>query len=337
MAEDGKKDSLMYKQVLVTYGYVTLWIFLSATVIMYNKWVLSFSGFPYPVALTLWHMFFCSALAFGIVKMGYVETINMSSETYLKAVVPIGACYAGTLWLGNAAYLYLSVSFIQMLKALMPVAVFVVGCAFGTEKYNGGTLVNMLIVSLGVAIASLGELNFVVIGVVLQMCSICTESTRLVLVQILLQRRGLKLNPITTLYYIAPCCFGFLLLPFAMLEAPKIMNDPSVVFSPAVFISNAAAAFALNMAVFLLIGKTSALTMNIAGVVKDWMLIGLSVLMYASPVTPLNLGGYFIAFLAVCLYNYRKLQSMKKAPPVASKDELQSASDPELRPLNASK
>lgn len=94
---------------------------------------------------------------------------------------------------------------------------------------------------------------------------------------------------------------------------------------------------ALNMAVFLLIGKTSALTMNIAGVVKDWMLIGLSVLMYASPVTPLNLGGYFIAFLAVCLYNYRKLQSMKKAPPVPSKDELQSASDPELRPLNTNK
>ena len=54
----------------------------------------------------------------------------------------------------------------------------------------------------------------------------------------------------------------------------------------------------LNMAVFLLIGKTSALTMNIAGVVKDWMLIGLSVLLYASPVTPLNLGGYFLAFLA---------------------------------------
>ena len=63
------------------------------------------------------------------------------------------------------------------------------------------------------------------------------------LVQILLQRRGLKLNPITTLYYIAPCCFGFLLLPFAMIEVPKIMNDPSVVFSPFVFITNAAAAF----------------------------------------------------------------------------------------------
>ena len=40
----------------------------------------------------------------------------MSAETYLRAVVPIGACFAGTLWLGNAAYLYLSVAFIQMLK-----------------------------------------------------------------------------------------------------------------------------------------------------------------------------------------------------------------------------
>ena len=37
---------------------------------------------------------------------------------------------------------------------------------------------------------------------------------------------------------------------------------------------------ALNMAVFLLIGRTSALTMNIAGVVKDWLLIGLSVLIF---------------------------------------------------------
>jgi hypothetical protein len=37
---------------------------------------------------------------------------------------------------------------------------------------------------------------------------------------------------------------------------------------------------ALNMSVFLLIGRSSALTMNVAGVIKDWMLIGLSVMMF---------------------------------------------------------
>ncbi len=33
-----------------------------------------------------------------------------------RTIVPIGALYSCTLWLGNAAYLFLSVSFIQMLK-----------------------------------------------------------------------------------------------------------------------------------------------------------------------------------------------------------------------------
>lgn len=313
-------------------SYVTVWIALSASVILYNKWVLAYYAFPYPVALTMWHMFFCSVLAIGAVKLGYVEPVGMSKETYLQAVVPIGFLYAGTLWLGNAAYLYLSVSFIQMLKALMPVAVFVVGCSFGTEKYSIQTFSNMLLISLGVCIASYGEINFVIIGVLLQLLSIGTESTRLTLVQILLQRRGLKLNPITTLYYIAPCCFGFLLIPFAFIEAPKLLNDPSVVYSPFIFFSNAACAFGLNMAVFLLIGKTSALTMNIAGVVKDWLLIFLSYLLYKAPVTPLNLFGYAIAFAAVLWYNYQKLQSMKTTAAQAIKTT-ETSKDEEGAPL----
>ena len=45
-------------------------------------------------------------------------------------------------------------------------------------------------------------------------------------------------------------------------------------------------------AVFLLIGKTSALTMNIAGVIKDWLLIFFSYYLFGAPVTALNLLGY---------------------------------------------
>jgi hypothetical protein len=41
------------------------------------------------------------------------------------------------------------------------------------------------------------------------------------------------------------------------------------------------------------------------------MLIGLSVWLFHSAVSRLNLFGYFIAFLAVCWYNYQKLQAAK--------------------------
>ena len=178
------------------------------------------------------------------VRSGVVPSANLSRETYVKAIVPIGGLFAVTLWLSNAAYLYLSVSFIQvtqlaigfmshcewghpvnprhmllqMLKALMPVSVFTVGCLFGMETYSPKTLVNMIIITIGVVIASYGEINFVVIGVLLQLASVATESTRLMLIQILLQRRGLSLNPVTTMYYIAPASFVFLSIPFALVS-----------------------------------------------------------------------------------------------------------------------
>ena len=41
-------------------------------------------------------------------------------------------------------------------------------------------------------------------------------------------------------------------LPFAMLELPKIMNDPKVNLNPAIFLSNAAAAFGEHLSGLLL-------------------------------------------------------------------------------------
>jgi hypothetical protein len=61
-----------------------LWIFLSAFVILVNKYVLSMAGFPYPVALTCTHMLFCSAMAFLIVRLGWADAVPISADTYLR-------------------------------------------------------------------------------------------------------------------------------------------------------------------------------------------------------------------------------------------------------------
>jgi hypothetical protein len=51
------------EEALVAYTYVGVWISLSAGVILYNKYILTVFGFPFPVALTMIHMTFCSSLA----------------------------------------------------------------------------------------------------------------------------------------------------------------------------------------------------------------------------------------------------------------------------------
>ncbi|KAJ0491489.1 hypothetical protein HanIR_Chr12g0564341 [Helianthus annuus] len=51
--------------------------------------------------------------------------------------------------------------------------------------------------------------------------------------------------------------------------------------------------------------------MNVAGVVKDWLLIAFSWSVIKDTVTPVNLFGYGIAFLGVAYYNHAKLQALK--------------------------
>lgn len=44
------------------------------------------------------------------------KEVKMTRNVYLRAIVPIGVLYSASLVCSNQTYLYLSVSFIQMLK-----------------------------------------------------------------------------------------------------------------------------------------------------------------------------------------------------------------------------
>lgn len=55
------------------------------------QWVLAYSGFPFPLALTLWHMSFCSAVGFICVRVfKLVKSHNMTAREYCTRVMPIG-------------------------------------------------------------------------------------------------------------------------------------------------------------------------------------------------------------------------------------------------------
>ncbi|KAI3524488.1 hypothetical protein L2E82_03184 [Cichorium intybus] len=314
MGRGGTLSEGVWKKIILSYSYVAIWIFLSFTVIVYNKYILdrNMYNWPYPISLTMIHMGFCSSLAYILVSvLKVVEPVQMTRDVYLKSVVPIGFLYSLSLWLSNSAYIYLSVSFIQMLKALMPVAVYSIGVLFKKEGFKGQTMSNMLSISFGVAIAAYGEAKYNSWGVTLQLGAVVFEATRLVLIQILLTSKGITFNPITSLYYVAPCCLIFLSVPWIIVELPKLRDTSSFHFDYFIFGTNSICAFALNLAVFLLVGKTSALTMNVAGVVKDWLLIAFSWSVIKDTVTPINLFGYLIAFMGVAYYNHAKLQALK--------------------------
>lgn len=308
---DEPKRMVINRQLVLTYLYLLVYICLSSGVILYNKWVLSpkYFKFPFPITLTMIHMGFSGAVAFFLVRvLKVVAPVKMTFQIYATCVIPISAFFASSLWFGNTAYLYISVAFIQMLKALMPVATFLMAVICGTDKLRCDLFLNMLLVSVGVVISSYGEIHFNTIGTVYQVTGIVAEALRLVLTQVLLQKKGLTLNPITSLYYIAPCSFLFLFVPWYLLEKPE-MEVSQIQFNFWIFFSNALCALALNFTIFLVIGRTGAVTIRVAGVLKDWILIALSTVIFPeSTITGLNVTGYGVALCGVVMYNYLKVK-----------------------------
>ncbi|GFZ07591.1 nucleotide/sugar transporter family protein [Actinidia rufa] len=308
----------LVREEVVTYAYILLYIALSSGQIFFNKWVLSSKeiNFPYPLGLTLLHMVFSSVLCFLLTKVFKIMKVEegMTVEIYATSVIPIGATFAMTLWLGNTAYLYISVAFAQMLKAIMPVAVFILGVAAGLEIMSCRMLFIMSVISFGVLVASYGEININWIGVVYQMGGVVGEALRLIFMEILVKRKGLKLNPISVMYYVSPCrqfsCSALcLFVPWIFLEKPKMDAQGTWSFQPLILILNSLCTFALNLSVFLVISHTSALTIRVAGVVKDWVVVLLSALLFAdTKLTIINLFGYGIAIAGVAAYNNTKLK-----------------------------
>lgn len=307
-------NMVINRQLVLTYLYLLVYILLSSGVILYNKWVLSsnYFNFPFPITLTMIHMGFSGLVAFFLVRVFKVVTpVKMTFEIYATCVIPISAFFASSLWFGNTAYLFISVAFIQMLKALMPVATFLMAVICGTDKLRLDIFLNMVLVSIGVVVSSYGEIHFNIVGTVYQVTGIFAEALRLVLTQVLLQKKGLTLNPITSLYYIAPCSFVFLFVPWYLLEKPG-MEVSQIQFNFWIFFSNALSALALNFSIFLVIGRTSAVTIRVAGVLKDWILIALSTVVFPeSTITTLNIVGYAIAICGVIMYNYLKVKDVR--------------------------
>lgn len=132
-------------QVAVVVGCAS-WMSVSSALILVNKHCMSVDGFAYPMALSGLGMAFssvaatlcckvrdkllevqqravvacrfqraCALQVFRLVEIKH----HVTWQYYLTRIMPIGLFMALTLYFGNIVYLYLTVSFIQMLKVLL--------------------------------------------------------------------------------------------------------------------------------------------------------------------------------------------------------------------------
>ncbi|CAA7264398.1 unnamed protein product [Cyclocybe aegerita] len=302
-AQQPKATPTSAKYKLSATAVVPVWIVLSSAVIIYNNYLYNTRAFKYPVFLVTWHLTF-AAIGTRVLQrttnlLDGAKDVHMSKDMFVRSILPIGLLFSGSLILSNTAYLYLSVSYIQMLKAFTPVAILLISWTFRIQDPNKKLAIIVLMISSGVALASHGELRFNLIGFIVQAAAVAFEASRLVMIQILLH--NLKMDPLVSLHYYAPVCaaINLVFLPFTEGLAPFYELQNLGVF---VLFSNASVAFLLNVAAVFLVGVGSGLVLTLAGVFKDILLITGSVLIFGSTVTPLQVFGYSIALGGLILF-----------------------------------
>jgi len=288
-----------------------VYMLVGPSLVIVNRNIMQGCKFRYPV--TLCSIGFISSSIFarllvwskpGSVRPEALEAF--SGRSWFRIALPIGICSALSLACGNAAYLYLGVGFIQMLKALNPAIVLVVMRLSGLVRQPSNVaVVCVLGIVAGTGMEIKGELHASGAGLILMLLSEVTEAIRLVMQQWLLQERHLTVTE--CMHSLAPPAAMCLSAAAILLEGPVLWarGDLRLVKDCALlFLLTSVLSVAVNFVGVMVVQETSALTCKVLNSVRNVGLVIVGAVFYREQSTLEQIVGYAIALACFAGYNY---------------------------------
>ncbi|KAF9287064.1 Triose-phosphate Transporter [Mortierella alpina] len=321
----------MAQNIASNLSYIAAWYFFSTALSIYNKNLMGKDNWNFNLPLFVssvhagLHFVITACLMhfwpdkFDATRSGKGGRITMHS--YVTQVVPCAVAAALEICMANASLMYITLSFYTMIKSSTPIWVLVFAFFFGLEKPRMSLILIIAVIVIGVVLTVAGETQFDMTGFILVLFAAVMSGLRWSLTQMLLQKDQLGMdNPIATLYYISPIMFVIMSILSLVIE------DPFVAFSSSAFFNDfqtgsltlmmAAGggflAFAMTVAEFKLIKNTGTVTLSVAGISKEIVVISLSMLIFGDRLTFVNLLGLLVSIGGIMAYNYDKIRKMQQ-------------------------
>lgn len=310
---------------------------VSSSLILLNKRILSGLDFQYPFFLS--GLGVASSAAGSLVACRVLRVVpalprpSITPAFWASRMVPVGLFHALTLCLGNTVYLYLAVSFIQMLKAFTPVLTLTTLSALSVESFSRQAGAAVLVITAGTLLAGAGALDGSRgswLGIGTMLAAEMSEVLRLVLTQKLLT--NLNFHPVEGLMYLAPASLLWISTFCLVMEAPRMAAEgafATVAAHPFLFALAASLGFAVNALSYCVIVTSSSLSLKVFGTAKNAVVVYLGALLFAERVTTLQLCGYAVSLAGFGWYNYVKMtepsrreipRKSRQSPPLSGAD-----------------
>lgn len=282
-----------------------------------NKHIMQEMRFPYPLTLSSLGLFASVTFSRILVRTGRVEVGEavkgfIAGPGYWQVILPIAVCRSVTLATGNAVYLYLSVGFIQMLKALTPALILLVMVLARVELPSRPSVWCVLVIVLGTLVEVNGELQATLMGLGLMMTSCIGEAIATVYSQKMMQ--NFKFSEMETLYYLSLPSFLFLSCIGAVLEWPAILQGDGLdIFYEHPFIMVAASLLGVcvNLFTLMVVRATSSVTVKILNTLRCIVLVFVGGAFYGESHSAQQLGGYGVSLVGFVGYNFFQMRRDK--------------------------
>nr|GMC70369.1 probable sugar phosphate/phosphate translocator At1g06470 [Ipomoea batatas]GMC72704.1 probable sugar phosphate/phosphate translocator At1g06470 [Ipomoea batatas]GMC76795.1 probable sugar phosphate/phosphate translocator At1g06470 [Ipomoea batatas]GME13017.1 probable sugar phosphate/phosphate translocator At1g06470 [Ipomoea batatas] len=327
------RSPISVTDVLKTLFFILVWYIFSTILTMYNKTLLGdhLGKFPAPLLMNTVHFTMQAILANTITWIWserFKPTIPMSWKDYFLRVVPTALGTALDVNLSNESLVFITVTFATMCKSAAPIFLLFFAFAFRLESPSFKLFGIILIISVGILLTVAKETEFQFWGFILVMLAAFMSGFRWTMTQILLQKEtyGLK-NPLTLMSYVTPvmalstALLSLFLDPWNEFSKSHHFNSSwHITRSCLLMLFGGTLAFFMVLTEFILVSVTSAVTVTIAGVVKEAVTILVAVFYFHDEFTWLKGLGLGTIMVGVSLFNWYKYKKLQKGQ--SSEDEI---------------
>ncbi|KAI8145453.1 triose-phosphate transporter family-domain-containing protein [Fennellomyces sp. T-0311] len=295
---------------------VIFYFVISLSVVFLNKIIMSGSDFPYALFVTWYQLVVALVLLLGWAHLGKTNRLFSIIPPYefdiniAKRVAPLTFVYVMMLALNNLCLKYVEVTFYQVARSLSINFTILFTYLILGKTTSAPALVACVIVFLGFAIGSYGEINFSWPGVFYGVGSSAFVALYGIYVQKTLavvdnnQWKLLHYN--TTLAII----FLFPLVVFSG-ELYEILTVSEAIYDFGFWMLmtlTGITGFGINIAMFLQVKYTSALTNTICGTAKACVQTILAAMIFRNPISDLNALGILLALFGSGYYGWVRYQ-----------------------------
>ncbi|KAI3465875.1 hypothetical protein Pfo_022538 [Paulownia fortunei] len=319
------ENPISVADVLKTLFLILVWYTFSTFLTLYNKTLLGddMGKFPAPLLMNTIHFTMQAAFSKAITWFwsDRFHSPVMSWRDYFARVVPTALSTAMDVNLSNASLVFISVTFATMCKSASPIFLLVFAFAFRLESPSLKLLGIMFVISIGILLTVAKETEFEFWGFIFVMLAAVMSGFRWTMTQILLQKEvyGLQ-NPLTLMSYVTPvmaistALLSLLLDPWHECRKSDYFDSSwHIVRSCLLMLFGGTLAFFMVLTEYILVSVTSAVTVTIAGVVKEAVTILVAVFYFHDEFTWLKGAGLVTIMVGVSLFNWYKYQKLQKS------------------------